>query len=81
VLGVRGAPSTILDNTTAPLKEFLQRVVSLYIPLKSYIPEAVMIKTPAEISPFASTLGLYRPALLLFTYGLSYSRKWRLQFF
>jgi hypothetical protein len=65
------SPSAILDNTTAPLKEFLHRIVSLYIRLKSYIPEAVMIKTPAEISPFSSTFGLHRLALLLFTYGLS----------
>jgi hypothetical protein len=81
VLGVRGAPSTILDNAAALLKEFLHRVVSLYIRLKSYIPEAVMIKTPAEIFLFSSTFGLHRPALLLFAYGLSHLRKWRLRFF
>jgi len=42
--------------------------VSLYIRQTSYIPEAVMIKTPPEISPFSSTSGFHRLALLLFTY-------------
>jgi len=37
-----------------------------------------MIKTPAEIS-LSSTCVLHRLALLLFTYGQSYLRKWRLQ--
>ena len=47
-LGVRGAPSAILD-ATALLKEFLHRVVFLYIRLTSYIPEAMTIKAPADI--------------------------------
>jgi hypothetical protein len=49
--------------------------VSLYIRLESYIPEAVMIKTPAEISTLSSTSVLHRLALLLFTFGLLYLRK------
>jgi hypothetical protein len=41
----------MIPDSTAPLKEFLHRVVSLDIRLTSYIPEEAMIKTTPEISP------------------------------